>query len=537
MKPVDAVVIGAGHNGLVAANDLVDHGWEVLLLEAEPDVGGAVRSAETMEPGFVTDRFSAFYPLSAVSPHIGRLGLEQHGLEWTQAPTVLAHPTVDGPSVLLHRDREITMRSLDQFAAGDGAAWAELADSWDEIESSFMDALLLPFPPVRPAARLVASLGARGTAELARRALMPVRRLAEEHFAGAGGALMLGGSALHADLTPEAAAGGLFGWLLAGIGQRHGWPVPRGGAGTLTQAMARRFEAGGGTVRCNTPVTRIEVGADGASAVHTAEGDRIEVRKAVLADIVAPVLYEQLVDRHAVPERILRDLFRYQRGAATFKVNWTIDGGIPWSDPAVGDAGTVHVADSLDELTMTAAQLSTDRLPDRPFLLVGQMTTADPSRSPAGTESAWAYTSVPQQIRGDAAGELTGLDTPEDAERFADRIEDRLERLAPGFRGCVRRREIQTPQSMERDDANLLGGDKNLGTAQLHQQLVFRPTLGLARTGTPVPRLYLASASAHPGGAVHGACGGNAARAAIAGDLRRRMLSAPRSLGTRLRSG
>lgn len=523
MAVFDAVVIGAGPNGLVAANDLADHGWEVLLLEAEAEPGGAVRSAETMEPGFVTDRFSAFYPLSVVSPHIQRLDLGHHGLEWSHAPVVLAHPTEDGPSVVLSRDRAVTMSSLERFAPGDGEAWAELADLWDQVESALVDALLRPFPPVRPGLRILSELGVRGSADLARRALMPVRRLSTERFQGEGGALLLGGSALHADLTPEAAAGGLFGWLLSGIGQRHGWPVPRGGAGALSAAMARRFQRAGGTLRCDSRVTRIEVGSNGAEAVHTQAGDRIVARRAVLADVVAPTLYEQLVDRPAVPEQLLRELFRYQRGLGTFKVNWTLDGGIPWSDPAVARAGTVHVSRSLDELTMNAAQLSTQRLPDAPFLLVGQMTTADPTRSPPGTESAWAYTSVPQQIRGDAAGELEGLDRPEDVERFADRMEQRIESFAPGFREHVRRREIQTPASMERDDANLLGGDKNLGTAQLHQQLVFRPTIGLARNETPVPRLFLASASAHPGGAVHGACGANAARAAVLADRRRRL--------------
>ena len=530
MTSVDAVVIGAGPNGLVAANDLADAGWSVLVLEAQPDPGGAVRSAETMEPGFVTDRFSAFYPLATVSPHLQRLDLEHHGLEWSHAPTVLGHPTVDGPSAILSRDLDVTMASLEAFAPGDGAAWAQLSEAWNAVEGAFVEALLRPFPPIGPAARIVARLGVRGTGELARRALMPVRRLAEESFAGAGGALLLGGSALHADLTPEASTGGLFGWLLAGIGQQHGWPVPRTGSGALTTAMVRRLERAGGELRCNARVTRIEVGPEGAAAVHTEHGERIVAREAVLADVVAPTLYEQIVDRHAVPDRLLTELFRYQRGLSTFKVNWTIDDGIPWTDPAVRDAGTVHVARSLDELTMTAAQLSTEQLPDAPFLLLGQMTTADPTRSPVGTESAWAYTSVPQRIRGDAAGELDGLDRPADVDRFAERIEERIELFAPGFRDRVRRREIQTPRSMERDDANLLLGDKNLGTAQLHQQLVFRPTLGLARTETPIPKLFLASASAHPGGAVHGACGANAARAAVAARRRRRLLSVPSSI-------
>jgi phytoene dehydrogenase-like protein len=251
----------------------------------------------------------------------------------------------------------------------------------------------------------------------------------------------------------------------------------------------------------------------------------VRARRAIAADVVAPVLYGSLVDSDAIVERRRVDLRTYQRGAATFKLNWTLDGPIPWSDQAVRGAGTVHLAESMDELTMTAAQLATGWLPSRPFVLVGQMTTSDVTRSPAGTASVWAYTNVPQVVRGDAGGDLSDVVEPANAERFAERIEARIEAFAPGFCSRIRRRSIQTPLDMERADANLLGGDKSLGTAQLHQQLVFRPTIGFGRAETPVAGLFLASGSAHPGGGVHGACGANAARAAIAADRRRRVRS------------
>ena len=164
---------------------------------------------------------------------------------------------------------------------------------------------------------------------------------------------------------------------------------------------------------------------------------------------------------------------------------------------------------------MTSAQLATGQLPARPFVLLGQMTTADPTRSPPGTETVWAYTDVPQEVRSDAAGELGDLRSADNADGFADRIQSRVEAYAPGFGALVRHRSVQTPRSLEREDANLVGGDKNLGSARIHQQLIFRPSIGLARPETAVPKLFLASASAHPGGAVHGACGANAARAAL----------------------
>jgi phytoene dehydrogenase-like protein len=512
---VDAVVVGAGPNGLVAANVLADAGWDVLVVEAQPEPGGGVRSAELLEPGFVTDLFSAFYPLAAVSPHLAALDLEQYGLRWQHAPTVLAHPTFDGPAAVLDRDLDVSAASLDQFAPGDGAAFRALMTEWAALEGDFVRTLLDPFPPVRAAARLGTRRGVRGTIDLARQSLVPVRRLSQERFAGAGGGLLLAGAALHADVAPEATLSGLLGWLLVGIGQHHGWPVPEGGAGHLTAALVRRLEARGGQVRCAAPVVRIETDRHRATGVLLASGERITARHGVVADVVAPKLYGDLIDPAVLPGRAGRLEREYQRGSATFKVNWTLDAPVPWSDPAVRRAGTVHVAASMDELTLNAARLATGTLPADPFVLIGQMTTADPTRSPAGTESLWAYTDVPQHVRADAGGCLAGVEDPADAEVFADRMQQRIERLAPGFESTIRIRRIQTPRSMERDDANLLNGDKSLGTAQIHQQLVFRPVSGFARPETPIPGLFLASGSAHPGGGVHGACGAHAARAAI----------------------
>lgn len=519
---VDAVVIGAGPNGLVAANDLADEGWDVIVLEAQPEPGGAVRSDESLAPGVVTDRFSAFYPLAIVSPHIRRLALERHGLVWEHAPAVLAHPTLDGPTALLSRDVDVTAASLDLFHPGDGDAWRARQLEWCRIEHSVIDAMMEPFPPVRAAVRLLAEIRIRGAAELARTAVLSTRRASEEWFDGAGGGLLLTGSALHADLSPETATGALYGWLLTAIGQSHGWPVPRGGAGALTAALVARLTAAGGSIRCGAEVVSIECEDGRAVAVGTADGRRIEARRAVVADVSAPLLYGRLLAPDDVDARTRREMRRYQHGSATFKVNWAVDDGIPWSDPAAASAGTVHVARSLDELTVNAAQLAMGQIPDHPFVLVGQMTTTDVTRSPPGTESVWAYTSVPQHVRGDAGGELTGVDAPGDAERFADRMQSRIELFAPGFASRIRHRSLQPPASMERDDANLRRGDKSLGTAQLHQQLVFRPTIGMARPETHIDGLFLASASAHPGGGVHGACGAHAARAAVMADRWRR---------------
>jgi phytoene dehydrogenase-like protein len=514
----DAVVVGAGHNGLVAANRLADAGWDVVVVEACSEAGGAVRSAEVTAPGFTTDLFSAFYPMTAASPVMASLGLEDHGLEWVHPPTVLAHVLADRPGPVLHRDASLTAASLDAESPGDGAAWLRLQEQWERIAEPFMESLLSPFPPVRSTIRLVRAARAEMW-DLARRGVLPVRAFGREEMSGTFGPLLLAGNALHADVAPESAPSALLGWMLVGLGQTVGFPTPRGGSGRLTDALVRRATAAGGELRLATPVERIEV-RDGRAVGVCTPGGVVHARRAVLAACDAQILYGSLLPESELPPAFIARMAQFHRADGTVKVNHALSAPAPWTDEQAHSAGTIHVADSLDELTMWSAQLATGQLPDRPFLLVGQMTTADPTRSPPGTESMWTYTHVPQQIRHDAAGEIEAGDRLEGEAlaAFVDRIEDRIEERAPGFRDRVLARHVQGPSDLQRDDPSLIGGDISGGTSQLHQQLVFRPVPGLARPSTPIEALFLASSSAHPGGSVHGACGANAARAALLHD-------------------
>ncbi|ULR48143.1 phytoene desaturase family protein [Streptomyces deccanensis] len=534
----DAVVIGAGPNGLVAANLLADAGWSVEILEEQPEPGGAVRHDREVDPDFVNDLFSSFYPLAAASPVLAGLRLHEHGLRWSHAPHVLAHPLGDDRCAVLSRDIDVTAASLDAFHPGDGDAWRRLHATWERLGPDIVDALFTPFPPLRATARLAVRLRAAGGLRMARTLATPVRRMGDEEFRGEGGKLLLAGNAQHADLAPEAAGSGGYGWLLCMLGQTYGFPVPAGGAGALTAALVSRLRALGGSIRCGQRVSRVLVRDGRAAGVLTAEGETVTARNAVLADVSAPALYGDLVSPEHLPSQVLADLRRFQWDFATFKVDWACDGPVPWRAEAAAGAGTVHLADGVDELTRCAAQIAMGQVPDRPFALFGQMTTADPSRSARGTEAAWAYTHVPQVIKSDAGDEgLTGKWNRTEQELMADRIERQVERFAPGFRSRVRARRVLAPPTLQSLDRNLYGGALNGGTAALHQQLVFRPSPGTGRPETPVDGLYLASASAHPGGGVHGAPGANAARAALRRHRLPGLTRAQRVLAHRDRTG
>jgi phytoene dehydrogenase-like protein len=474
-----------------------------------------VRSGEVTEPGFVHDTYSAFYPLAAASHYVRDLELERHGLTWRRSEGVVAHPHPDGRCALLSIDLDRTCDSLESFAPGDGEAWRDFFELWKRAGPPMISALLTPLPPVRPALRLLRSLGLREMPEFARFGLLPARRFADEQFSGEGGGWLIAGNALHADLTPDSAGGALFGWVLCGLGQQYGFPVAEGGAGEITAALVRRLQSRGGRLELSTPIERIEVRGGRARAGLAADGRHFEARHAILADVGAPALYREMLPREAVPERALVAMGRFQYDNATVKVNWALRAPIPWSAEPARRASTIHVSEGMDGLSLAAGELVRGLIPARPFLVLGQYSMVDPSRSPEGTETAWGYTHVPQNVTGDAAGELSGDWSGDDAGRFADRMEEEVERLAPGFRELIIKRDVQTPLDLERHNRNLVGGSINGGTAQLQQQLVFRPLPGLGRPTTTVPGLYLASASAHPGGGLHGGPGGNAARVAL----------------------
>jgi phytoene dehydrogenase-like protein len=524
----DAVVIGAGHHGLVAAAMLADAGWDVLVLEAQPEPGGAVRSAE-LTPGYITDLFSSYYPMTVASPAMAALRLEEHGLRWSHAPAVVGHPRsgADDDPPIIYRDPARTATELARRERTDGDNWWRVVELWQKIKSPLLDAMLAPFPPVRPMIRLLLKLGTSEAMRLARLLVQPANTMVEQLFDGEAPRVLLLGNAMHADAPPDAPISGAMGFLMTMLGQDYGWPVPVGGAGQLTAALVNRARSAGARIECNHNVSRIHVRGGRAVGVTTAEGRSVRARRAIVADVTAPRLFCDMLPDDAVPAGLRRELEHYVWDPPVVKVNYALREPIPWRSTSLASVGTVHLGADGDGLVRWMADLNTRAVPEHPFMLLGQTTTADPSRSPHGTESVWAYTHLPRHVADDAS-----------AERLAKAVDQVIEEHAPGFGSKVIDRFLQRPSDLEASDANLHLGALNGGTAQLQQMLIFRPAPGMGRAETPVQGLYLGSASATPGGSVHGACGRNAANAALAahgitGWPRRRMTRAAISLLTK----
>lgn len=499
MTPV--LVIGAGHNGLVAAIHLAAHGLDVTVLEHAPAPGGASSSTAATLPGFVHDHCAAFVPMAAASPAIQELELTADGLAWIDPPAILAHPFDDGRAIVLQRDVGATVESI-AAGAGRGAA-----DGWDAamrrmlpLATPLVQSVLSPLPPVVSGARFAAGLN-RDLMEWTRRLLGSVEALGLDLFDGDRRATAwLAGSAQHSGLPPSATISGAFGFLLQLLGHSHGWPLPRGGMGELSAALVRRAEREGATIRCAAPVRQVLTQHGRVTGVLLADGEHVEAG-AVVSTVSAGLLARLLPDG-ALPGRLHRRLDRWRYGTAPFKLDYALSAAVPWTASGARDAAVVHVAGELESLAAAAEAAGRGEVPERPALVVGQQSLFDPTRAPAGAHTLYVYAHVPS--RHDASDE-----------QVAGRIEAQLERFAPGFGDVVLARATRSPAQTERDNPSLVGGDLGGGSYELDQQLVFRPSPLLSRYRTPLRGLYVAGASTHPGGAVHGMSGRGAAHALL----------------------
>ncbi len=495
----EVLVIGSGPNGLAAAITLARAGHPVTVLEAAGRAGGAVATEELTLPGFAHDTFSSVYPAAAASPVFERFPLEQHGLRWVHPEACYAHPLPDGRGAALYRDLERTVESLERLARGQGEAWRLFATPFVAHFDALRQTMLSGFPPLRGPARLTARLGPRGMIEFARLLLMPAEALAHELFSASGARAWLYGSAMHGDVAPPGSGSAIAAAYLNFLGHGAGWPSPEGGAGRLSAALVSYLRTLGGTVRTHAEVVGILAHRGRVSGLRLASGETLAAG-IVIADVMPAAL--ATLAAGALPDSYARALRRYRPGSATLKVDWALDGPIPWSAAEARNAGTVHVGG--DEPDVLEATSFAGRLPERPFMLLGQQSIADPSRAPSGKHTAWGYTHGPHTI-----------DWPAESEAHVERMEAQIERFAPGFRDLILDRHVLRPDELQRRNPNLIGGDVGGGSYAL-DQVIFRPVPTLSPYRTPLAGLYLCSAATFPGGAVHGAPGRAAARLAIA---------------------
>jgi len=466
----DAVVIGSGPNGLAAAIVLARAGRSVLVREAADTVGGGVRSEALTLPGFVHDTCSTIYPLGAGSPVFRRLPLAEHGLEWAHSEAALAHPLDGGRAAILERDVDATAAGLGEDAEAYRALFGPLVRDWPALERAILRPLVrVPRHPV--------ALGRFGLS-----ALRSAEGLARSRFRGEQARALFAGCSAHSTLRLDRSPSASFGLVLTTAAHTAGWPVVRGGAQALADALASYLRSLGG---------EIETGARVESLAELA------FARAVLADLSPRELLRLGGDR--LPPRYRRALERYRYGPGSFKLDLALDGPVPWAAPEVGRAACVHVGGTLEEVAAAERAPWEGRPAERPFVLLAQQSVADTSRAPEGKHTVWAYCHVPNGSTFD----------------MTERIEAQIERFAPGFRDRILARAVTTPGDFERRNPNLAGGDINAGAQDL-PQLVFRPVPRLVPYTTPVPGLFLCSASTPPGGGVHGLCGFGAAQAALA---------------------
>ncbi|MHB1846020.1 MAG: phytoene desaturase family protein [Deltaproteobacteria bacterium] len=494
---LDAVVIGSGPNGLTAAATLARAGRSVLVLEAQARAGGAVGTLPLTEPGFAHDVGAAFFPFGEVSPAFTALDLAGAGLRFSHAPVESAHLAPDGSCGVISRDVERSVAALGE----DGESWRRLVRWRQRMGQRFVELTLGELPLLGPALRL----GPLSLAKLGMAQFESPAAFADRFWTGPAQRIVPQ-LALHADLGPDDFGGAAVGLVLALLAASSGFPAAEGGAGRIVDALVARLREAGGELRLQSRVRQVLVREGAVAAVVTEGGLEIETRS-VLADTGAPALLLGLVGEERLPGRLVRSMRRFRYGWGTFKLDWALDGPVPWRAAPAREATVVHTGGDIPALRAFSAEVRANRLPEHPYLVVGQQSLVDPSRAPAGKQTLWAYSHAPAMPDG-------GWEQAR--EPFADRIEGELEAHAPGFRKLIRARRIWSPPELAAMNENLVGGDLGGGTAHLERQFFFRPAFPYWRYRMPVRGLYLCSASTHPGPGVHGACGWHAARRALA---------------------
>ncbi len=464
----DAIVVGAGPNGLAAAIVLAQAGRAVLLRERAASIGGGLRSSELTLPGFVHDTCSAIHPLGIASPFFRSLPLHEHGLEWVDPPVVLAHPLDDGRAATLYRSIAETAATLGRDGPAYRRLFTPLVRNWTKLETALLGPLSVPRHPL-------------ALAQFGLPALLPAHTLARVAFREEPTRTFFAGLAAHSIQALEAPATAAFGLVLGILGHTVGWPFPRGGAQRFAEALASYFRSLGGEIEVNAPVHALR---------------ELPPARQILFDVTPRQLMKLAGDQ--LPPAYRRKLQRYRYGPGVFKIDWALDGPIPWRASECLQAGTIHLGGSLEEIAQSERGVWRGEHAQRPYVLLAQQTLWDPSRAPDGKHTAWAYCHVPHGSTWD----------------MTERIEAQIERFAPGFRDRVLARHTMNTQAVQQHNPNYIGGDINGGVQDL-RQLWTRPTMAMVPYKTPAQGIYICSSSTPPGGGVHGMCGYYAARAAL----------------------
>ena len=467
-----AGVIGSGPNGLSAGIVLAQAGYRVDVHEAASSIGGAARSGELTLPGFIHDLGSAVYPMAVSSPFFSKLPLGQHGLEWIWPQAAVAHPLDDGTAVLLERDLRETAA---QFPS-DAQSYRELFDPLVKNYATLFDEVFRPFRlPHHPL--LMARFGAR--------AVQPATVFARNRFRTARARALFAGIAAHSVSKLQSPLSAAFGLLLGAAGHRVGWPIPRGGAQQISNALAGVLHAAGGRISTNSRIAAL---------------DQLGGPEIAMCD-VSPRQFVSIANGK-LPGPYRESLEQYRYGLGVFKMDWALSEPIPWRAKECRRAATIHLGGTLEEIAASESAAWYGEAPTNPYVLLAQPTLFDATRAPAGQHTAWAYCHVPHGWRGSAVNQ----------------IENQIERFAPGFRECILARRAHGPADLQKMNENLVGGDIVGGVID-PIQMVFRPTW--RRYRTPLKGVYLCSASTPPGASVHGLCGYYAARWALADGERR----------------
>jgi len=464
----DAVVVGAGPNGLAAAIHLARHGVDVQVLEARDTIGGGARSGELTVPGLIHDHCSASHPMGVGSPFWKEIDLQRYGLVWKWAEIDCAHPLDDGTAGVLFQSIDQTTSRMGPDATRWWRAIGDLAAGFDQLAQDLLRPVInIPRHPIR-----LAAFGPR--------AVLPATAMAR-WFRTEQARALFGGAAAHMFTRLDRPLTASLGLMFLASGHRYGWPVAQGGSGSITEALAAALNAHGGTI---------------TTGVTVASRNDIPAADIVMLDLSPAAALKIYGD--VMPGRIKRSYRRYREGSSAFKVDFAIEGDIPWTNPDCGRAGTVHLGGTFAEIADTERQRAQGKMVQRPFILVGQQYLADPSRSAGNINPIWAYAHVPYGYTGDATAAVI----------------DQIERFAPGFRDRITAAVSKTTAELQAYNPNYIGGDI-VGGANDRFQVLFRPRVAVNPYATGVPGVYLCSQSTPPGAGIHGLCGYHAAESAL----------------------